>query len=1026
MTGLPHRDTGPSDGARRRYLAILFSDLSGSVRLTAAMETEDFADLLASLRRIYEDVIPRHGGMIVQIRGDGVLASFGYPDAREDDGRRATEAALDLHESVRQLRLALSVPATDLVRLHTGIHSGLVLLDEGDIISGRLGLIGNTVNVAARLSDAAESDEILVSKETLGAESHFFVTGAEHSLDLQGIAEAVTVYRVVGRAPVGTRFEARSRRGLTPFVGRRRELGTLMKSLHDTIAGSPRCLAIVASAGSGKTRLAEEFLAAAAALDCQVHRGYCESYLSAEPAQPFLQILRSLCGLSYGMSAPVAADALHQTLSRIDPALLACRSVLLRALSLGGLADGDERPAPHAPDTLTAAIAGIFDALAAARPLVLFIDDWQWADDATRQALGAIRSLERRAIFVLVATRDCAPGEVGISDAQLLELGPLGVDEAEKTILQLLPGRDSFIREEIRNYSGGNPLFVEELCHSAAHDRLDRRSGPVHGGMAWLDKLIEARVDRLPQEQLELVRTAAVIGNVIPMQVLESITGCGADHPLVLALTEQDVVYPGEQRGTLRFKHGIARDVIYHSVGLRQRKALHKRIAEALKQLAASGLEEEFYESLAYHYAASEQMAEAARYAELAGDKAMAASALDRAQVQYLAALKAIDLAAPSDDKHRRWMSLVQRLALACAFDPSREQLEVQRRAVDMAVAEHDEEGTARAEFWTGYSYYALGESRQAIAHLEVALERARDIGDAALVRQIRASLGQACAAACEYDKAIVLLDEAIDARRRHLRSNRPAMGFAYTLACKASVLGDRGMFEQAYGCFDEALAAIRGSSHVVEGSVLCLRSAVSLWQGRWGDARRSAVEAQRVAEHVKSLYLYAMSQSLGAYAAWQTEGSAASLQKIVDATSWLESGDKGLFVSLNYGWLADGMVAVTQWQEARCHAARALRRGRSRDRIGEAMALRAMARASAAGRNRKPAELYLDLAMNNALARGSPHEVAVTQLCDAEIRLARGQRAQAATLLDRAGSAFEAMAMAWHLEAAHRLRRAL
>ena len=152
----------------------------------------------------------------------------------------------------------------------------------------------------------------------------------------------------------------------------------------------------------------------------------------------------------------------------------------------------------------------------------------------------------------------------------------------------------------------------------------------------------------------------------------------------------------------------------------------------------------------------------------------------------------------------------------------------------------------------------------------------------------------------------------------------------------------------------------------------------------------------------------------------------AASLQTIVDATSWLEGRERGLFISLNYGWLAEGMVAVKRWREARRHAAYALTRGRSRDRIGEAMAFRAMARASAAEQNRKPAEEYLARAMNNALARRSPHEIAVTQLCHAEITLARGQRAQASALLDQAECAFDAMAMAWHLDVIQRLRRDL
>ena len=401
----------------------------------------------------------------------------------------------------------------------------------------------------------------------------------------------------------------------------------------------------------------------------------------------------------------------------------------------------------------------------------------------------------------------------------------------------------------------------------------------------------------------------------------------------------------------------------------------------------------------------------------------MAASALDRAQVQYRAALVAIDLTGSSDSNYRRWLQIAQRLALACVFDPSREQLEVLKRAVDLAEAHDDQNGLARAEYWVGYVYYALGESGPAIGFLEVALDRALRVDDEPLVRRIRATLGQAYAAACDYEKSIVLLDEAIDAKRQRRRSGRPPVGFAYTLACKGSVLGDRGMFNEAYQCFDEALAAVSGASHEVEGSIQCWRSGVALWQGRWDEARQCAREAQRVAERVKSLYLYAMSLSLGAYATWVTQGTAPSLQTIVDATSWLENRQRGLFISLNYGWLIEGMVAGKQWQAARRYAARALMRARNQDRIGEAMVYRAMARASAAGQNRKPAEHYLALAMNSAVARGSPHEVAQIQLCDAELRLTRGERAQAAALLDQAGSAFQGLGMAWHLDATCRLR---
>lgn len=1018
------RDGVPPRGAQRRYLTVLFSDLSHSVRLVAAMEAEDYADLIAGVRAVYEDVIPKHGGTIMQIVGDGLLASFGYPEAREDDGRRATEAALELHEIVRGLQFDFIVPGMKALQLHTGIHTGLVLIGQGDAVSGRMRLFGNAVNIAARLSDAAAAGQILVSEETLGTDRHFFHADSGLALNLQGIDEPIAVCRITGRAPVRRRYEARTKRGLTPFVGRQAELQTLMQELSKAIAGTVGLVAVAAPAGLGKTRLAEEFLSRAADRDCKILRGYCESYLSAEPMQPFLQMLRFLCGLNDGISAAIASESLQQTLEDIDLALGSYHSILLRALSLGGTTASASEPVATEPETAVTAMCRLFEVLALKTPLALFIDDWQWADDATRQLLGKIGGLEGRSIFVLVSTREAAPGDVGIGDALLITLRPFNGHETEQAIARLLPDTDKFLAEKIRDHSGGNPLYVEELCHSAAHEGATQRDRHAPIGEAWLDKLIEARVKRLSPEQVDLVHTAAVVGNVIPVRVLESVTGYRADHPLVTSLADQDLIYPGERDGILRFKHGIARDVIYNSVGLHRRKVLHWKIAQAFSQQITKGHEEELYEPLAYHYAASGEAELAAHFAELAGDKAMAASALDRAQVQYRAALDALDLTVPSEGTYQRWLSIAQRLALACVFDPSREQLDVLKRAFDLAASREDSLGMAHAEYWVGYINYALGKSDHAIRHLEGALGRGPLANAEPLVRQIRATLGQAYAAACDYDKALALLDEAIAGRRRRRRSNRPAVGFAYTLACKGSVLGDRGRFEDAYQCFDEALAAVYGAGHEVEGSILCWRSGVALWQGRWDEASQCARNAQRVAERVKSLYLHSMSLSLGGYASWKMHDTDAFLQTIVDATSWLENRDRGLFISLNYGWLTEGMASRKQWKAARRYAARALARARRDDRIGEAMVYRALARASAAGHARMPSEFYLARTMDSARARESPHEVALTQLCEAEIKLARGQRAQAEPLLDKAEAAFAAMAMTWHLDAVQRLRR--
>lgn len=1014
-------DTHKESGRVRRYLTILFSDLSSSTHLAAESEAEDYAELLVELRAAYELVIIRYGGTIVQIQGDGILAAFGYPEAHDDDGRRATEAALALHERVRGMRFELkSAPAVPL-RLHTGIHSGLVLLVEGDDVRGRHGLLGTPVNIAARLADLASPDEILVSEETLGPDSHFFLTGKSGTVQLRGIAEPVRIHRVIGRAPVGTRFEARARRGLTPFVGRREEMAILKQGLVRALQGEPQFQVIVAPAGLGKTRLAEEMLCEAKAAGCTILRGYCESFLSAEPLQPFLQIIRALCGIGHTTSAEASLKKLDRTLSQIGPKVHEHRPVLFRLL--GPTTPDSAAKHDDTSEMTVLAMLSLLGALAAKGPLVLFLDDWQWADGLTRQVLLGIKHLSNLPIFVLLAAREIEPSDVQMSGARHIPIGRFNHSEADEIIRHQLPGEEEFLLSQIREYSGGNPLFIEELCHSARQEKDRRRYPSRHlSREAWLNQLIEARVERLPAKQADLVRTAAVIGNVIPTWLLEAVTGLSSQHSLVRSLSEQDLIYPGDEEGTLRFKHGIARDVIYGSVGLRERKAMHAKVAEIIRHQGA-GAKDEQCELLAYHYAASDQAIEAADFAELAGDRALSASALDRAQRQYLAALNAIDTLDATANNYERRISIVQRLAFACVFDPSPEPFGVLQRAVQLATEQVDKPAIAQLEYWLGYISYAMGESGTAMRYLDTALLRAQELGDARLIAQIRATLGQASAAACDYDRSLLLLDEAISQKRQRRISSGPAVGFAYTLACKGSVLGDRGEFRQAYDCFHEALGCVRGYGHEVEGSILCWLSGVRLWQGRWEEAKQSSLQAQNVAERVKSFYLFAMSLSLGSFASWRLDRSATTLQTIADATSWLEARNKRLFISLNYGWLAEGMAELGRWDRVRQFAGRALKRSRSRDRLGEATAFRAMARASAAGKAVGTPFNFLTLALQSARARGSLPEIAITQLCEAEFRTIAGDRSAAIAALDQAEAAFQRMEMNWYSDVAARLR---
>jgi len=977
MTDLSDGTAAFAGMGQRRLLTIVFADLSGSTRLAEAMEAEHYALMLAQLRRCYTEAIAAHGGLVVRIQGDGLLAIFGHPTPREDEGRHACEAALAMHEAVRRLQPQGAPSWARSLTLHSGIHAGLVLMDEGDEVRGRFELLGQAPSIAARLSELAGPDEILVSTDTLGLQQHFFLTGERRELAIKGRSEPLAAFCVQGRAAIARRFDASVQRGLMPFIGRSQELSHMHALLAEARTGRSQWLNLRAAAGVGKTRLCEQFLHEAAGTGpIRILRGYCSHDLSAEPLQPFMQMLRSL------PPTPEVLGTLESPLDRRGDALLA-----------------------------------LIDAHAKATPLLLSIDDVQWADDASlalAHRLQAHAAEQGLRVLLLSTSRpqtqgDALPAAAG-GAARMLELQPFSDAEAIAAVTQLLPQTDPFIVAEVQRHAGGNALFIEELCHALSGQQPTDLGNPM--GSAWLGALIESRLTRLPTQQGAVLRAAAVIGNVAPLWLLERLSGQGAHSPALHALAEQDFLFPGLSSDEVRFKHGVTHEVVYQAIGLHERQALQLRVR------AESGGPPASHELLAYHDGAAGDWTRAADHAEAAGDQALAASALDRAKKQFRAALGALEYLPDGESRRLRWIGIALRFALACMFDASRADLRVLRHAVLLAQAQADPTLRARTEFWLGYVGYALGDSRASVEHCQRGLSLAEQLEDAPLLAQLRGGLGQAHAAAAEYSPAVELLDEAILSQRSQARQNgrragRPPVGLAYSLACRGAVAGDQGRFDLSRELFEEAYAHVAGTGHAVEASVQGLRSAILLWQGCWSEARHCAADAHRVGGQVRSMFTFAMGHAAGAYAAWMEEGWAGALAALQESITWLTPRGGGLFSSWNHGWMAEVLAAQGDRPRARQRVAQALWRGRQSDWLGGAMAYRAAARL---GRDDAEIRRYLECSRKVARHRGAPHELAVSDLYTAELL-----RDKAA--LDSAELAFERMDMPGYLALARKLR---
>ena len=1002
---------------QRRYVTVLFSDVSGSSEHAERLEAEEYAELLEQFRRLARDIIPRHGGSIARLQGDGVLALFGHFESREDDGRRATESALDLHAAMARLR-AVSGGCATVLQMHSGIHGGLVLLIEGDIERGRFDVVGEVPNTAARLCSLAGSGEILVSTETLGPQEHFFKVVALRRLPIKGRSTVLDVVRVEGRAPVERRIDAAARRGVVPFVGRGAALAGLFDAAERARHGESTAVLISGEPGIGKTRMIDEFVRRLDRTSYRILQGYCEAYLGAEPLQPFMQWIRGVLGWRTGAAVEDNEAAVASALEALGGERAADFAVIARALSSGR---DDPPDAPQA--TLRASTIVDFIAVLAGqdRTLVLVLDDWQWADDASRHTLEALRA-QRLPLFVLLAARPVGDDDHAVVGVRELHLHPFGAAEADHAITAWLPDADPFVVQEIYRRSGGSPLFIEELCHAAAAGS-SVWSAPRSSGVAWINALVASRLARLPEAQAECLRVASVVGNAFAAWLVERLTSAGEATPPFEALAAQDFLVSAGQPGMLRFKHALTRDAVYATVEPARRKALHLRIAESLD--AALGSQDAFdrLEALAHHYDAAGVSDQAARFAEAAGDKALGAMALDRARVHYITALRSLDSQpALTRAMQLRWCGIAQKLGQTCVFDP----LDVAHgfvlfeRAVHLAREAGDENTLARAEYWLAYVNYGKGRPRFAVQHCEAALGHALATDDQKLAAQIRATLGQALASAGCYDRAMPLFAQAVESKRQLSHpGSRTAIGSAYTLGRMAYTFGDLGRFDDAQAHFDESLRLLGDNVHSVGASVRELMCAVHLWQGRWGDARDAGLAGADIALRCRSRYLVAMGRALASCGAWALHGDAASLQALRESTHWIEAQGGAVSTSLNYGWLVEAAVALGLGDEARRHAARLFMRARMQDRHGEAQGCRALARLAASQGAFDRAAHYLAMADRAADFRGSPRERAVNWLARAEVTARAGRAAESQALSERAGEAFEAMKMTWHAQRA-------
>jgi class 3 adenylate cyclase/tetratricopeptide (TPR) repeat protein len=820
----------------RKQVTVLFADLKGSMELLAERDPEEARQLLDPVLERMMDAVHRYEGTVNQVMGDGIMALFGAPLAHEDHAVRACYAALAMQAAVKQYAAEVQRSHGVPVQIRVGVNTGEVVVRAiGSDLHMDYTAVGQTTHLAARMEQMAMPGSILLPQATLSRTEGYVQVTPLGPMPVKGVAMPIDVFELVGASGIRRRLQATAARGLTRFVGRDTELAALVRALARAGAGHGQVVALVGEAGVGKSRLVYEFVHTHHLQGWRVLESASVSYGKATPYFPIIDLLKRYSHVDDSddprtIRAKLTGQilTLDETLHDTIPALLA----LLDALP----ADSPfaQLDPPQRRQRTRDALKRVLLRESQVQPLLLVCEDLHWIDSETQALLDSmVESLPTARILLLVNYRpEYQHGWGSKTFYTQIRLDPLPPARADE-LLQALLGTDpslAALTPLLIARTEGNPFFLEESVQTLVETQVlgggrgaYRLAQPLASLQmpATVQAVLAARIDRLPPEEKRLLQTAAVIGNEVPLPLLQAIAELpeaslhgGLAHLQAAEFLYETRLFPERE---YTFKHALTHEVAYGSLLHERRRVLHARIVETLEKMVGDRVAEQV-ECLAHHALRGEVWDKALAYCRQAGDKTMARSAYREAVGYFEQALSALPHLPERRDTREQAVDL--RLALRSALMPSGDWgriLAHLREAESLAAALDDPRRLGQVSRFLSRHFSTIGAHDQAIAAAQRALALATASRDMILYALANQYLGIAYEAQGDYSQAIDCFGQTVaslEGTQRYALFGQAILPAVFSRTWLTQCHAELGAFAEGQAVGEEGLRIAEAVTH--------------------------------------------------------------------------------------------------------------------------------------------------------------------------------------------------------------------